>query len=73
MFIGLLQSDHVLKCSRIFLWMKSCRTRLVIYKDHFIRKFGNFKAIPNIKTILMSISSKLVLKRIQEISMDMFS
>jgi hypothetical protein len=73
MFVGLLQPDHVLKCSRLFLGMKSCRTRLVIYKDHFLGKFWNFKAIPNIETILMSISSKLVLKRIQEISMDMFS
>jgi hypothetical protein len=39
MFIVLLWPDYVLKCSRFFLGMKSCRTRLVIYKDHFLVKF----------------------------------
>ena len=51
MFIVLLWPDYVLKCSRFFLGMKSCRTRLVIYKDHFLVKFWNFKAIPSTKAI----------------------
>jgi len=48
---------------KFFLGKRLCKRRFGYLQGAFIENFWNFKAIPNTEAILMSISSKLVLKK----------